>query len=438
MSSEPGALPERFPSSPQWNKNTKLFVTACVTVFLVTVLITFRQIFQYVLLALVLSMVIRPIVDFIDERFGRIPRWLNTLVIYLMLLGGLIAIPVSTLPSLVRQVASFIAGFPTLLEQSVSGVGAFLSQPIEILGGRYTIPVDQIRVEELQQYLGQAVSFVAGSLSSVNALVLNITTVTLTVISSIILCLFLAYYLTKDGHLLADKIVYSMPDGYQEDADHLMNRINLIWGAFLRGQLILMLTIGVLTFIVASILGLPNPVALGVIAGLMEIIPYAGPLLAAVPAVLLAWFQPEASWAGMLVGPFWFTMITAFAYWLIQQIENYLLVPRILGHQLKLHPALVFIAALAGWQLAGIFGIFLASPMLATLRLLGTFIFGKLTDQTISDLTPDEVISAEITPSPEPVKPINTDSLQPAVLRSNVAENGNSAETISPPLSSLD
>ena len=399
-----------------------MFVAACVTVFVVAVLVTFNQLFRFIILALVVSMVFRPIVDFIDARFGRIPRWLTTLIVYLLLLSGMIAIPVSTLPSIVAQVAQFISELPTMLELSIVGVTEFLTEPVTILGGRYTIPVDQITVNEFQQYLGQLVSLIAGSLSSVNSLILNITSVTVSFISSTVFVLFLSYYLTKDGHVLADKIIHFVPDGYHDDAHNLMERSNLIWGAFLRGQLILMLTMGIVTFVVASILGLPNPVVLGVIAGAMEIIPYAGPVLAAIPAAMLAWFQHDVSWLGMLVNPFWFTIITLGCYWLVQQLENYVLVPRILGHQLKLHPAFVFVAALAGWQLAGVFGIFLASPMLATLRLFGTFVYGKLTDQTISDLQPliEEDTEANSAESSTPEQPDQAaDGLKPAVLRTN-------------------
>lgn len=413
--------PRHFPSSPSWAKNTKLFVTACVILFLVTLLTTFGQLVLYIILALVLSLVLRPIVDFIDNRITRFPRWLLTALIYLLLLGGLLAIPLSTIPSLVRQVAQFIADFPNLLELSISNITEFLREPISILGGRYYIPVNEITVDEFQQYLGQAVSVIGGSLTSFNSLVVNITSLTLNFVSQTIFILFLSFYFTKDGRIMAAAILKLAPDDYQDDVHHLLSRSYLIWGAFLRGQVTLMLIIGIITFIIASILGLPNPVALAVIAGLLEVIPYIGPALAAIPAGFLAWFQYDTSWLGGLMTPFWFTALTLGAYWLIQQIENYVLLPRIMGHQLKLHPAFVFVAVLAGWQIAGISGIFLASPALATMGLFGKFIYGKLTDQTMDEVIEEAMTSAEITPpltTPTPPK----SNLTPAILRSDPSQ----------------
>ena len=398
MSQTPGDIPRRFPSSPRWSKNTKLFVTACVLAFLVAVLVTFRQLALYVLLALVFSLVIRPIVDFLDNRLTKVPRWLTTLLIYLLVFGSLLAAPISRIPTWIRQVAEFLNALPNLLELVINNVTAFLSEPIVLFRGLITIPVDELSVDQIQQYLGDIVTFVASGLTSfINSIIVIITSGAIGFLSSTVFVLFLSFYFTKDGHILAQKLLRLAPDQYHDDMHFMFHRSNLIWGAFLRGQLILMLTIGVITFIAASILGLPNPVALAIVAGSMEIIPYAGPLLAAVPALLLAWFQADVSWLGTLTGPLWFTVITAATYWLIQQIENYFLVPRIMGHQLKLHPAFVFIGALAGWQLAGIFGIFLAAPLIATIRLIGAFIYGKLTDQAIADMVelPDEAVNSD-------------------------------------------
>ncbi len=403
-------LPSKFPTSPKWSKSTKLFVTACVLIFSVTLLVIFRQLALYVLLALVFSLVIRPIVDYVDERLPKVPRWLATLLIYLLVFGSLFAVPISRIPRWMSQVAEFLNDFPNLLERSVDSFSTLFNEPILILGGRFMIPINEIEVSLLQQYLVDFVSFVGGGMTSfINSFVVVVTTGAIGFISSTVLVLFLSFYFTKDGHLFTKRILRLTPDPYYSDMRFMLTRASLIWGAFLRGQLILMLTIGIITFIVASILGLPNPVALAIVAGTMEIVPYAGPLLAAIPALLIAWFQNDASWLGVLIGPVWFTILTGFSYWLIQQLENYLLLPRIMGHQLKLHPAFVFVAALAGWQIAGIFGIFLAAPVLATMKLVSAFIYGKLTDQAVRDMVVIEndengegdrdLISAETSPS---------------------------------------
>ncbi len=375
--------PEQFPSSPKWSKGTKMFVAAWVGVFLVTLLWTFSQLFVMIIFALVLSLVVRPMVDWIDSRSPRIPRLVTTLVIYLGLLGGLFSIPLSATPSLVRQVTTLVNNFPDLISRILENTVLFLSQPIELFGGRYSIPVNQITVTEFQQLAGNLVSLLGASATSLSGVVSNLATLTVGFLSRTVFVLFLAFWFTKDGHLAADALIRAAPEGYHEDLQYVLGRIGLIWGAFLRGQLTLMVVMGTVVFIVTSILGLPNPVALGVFAGFAELVPIAGPILAAIPAILLAYFQSDASWLGGLLNPFWFMLIVGGSYWLLQQFENYLLVPRIMGHQLNLHPAVVFVAALAGYQLAGVLGILLASPTLATIRLFFRFINGKMFDTPI-------------------------------------------------------
>jgi predicted PurR-regulated permease PerM len=360
-----------------------VFVAAWIGVFLVAILATFSQLVVLIMFALVLSLVIRPMVDWIDRRYPRIPRLLTTLVIYLGLLGGLLAIPISATPGLVRQITTLVNNLPTLIGRIADNTALFLSEPISLFGGRYVIPVNEITVEEFRQLAGNIVTLLGSSATSMSSMISNFATFTVAFLSQTVFVLFLAFWFTKDGKLAGNALVHAAPTGYHEDLHYIISRIGLIWGAFLRGQLTLMLVMGVVVFIVTSILGLPNPVALGVFAGFAELVPIAGPILAAIPAVLLAYFQSDASWIGTLMNPFWFMLIVGGSYWLLQQLENYFLVPRIMGHQLNLHPAVVLVAALAGYQLTGVLGILLAAPTLATLRLFFRFINGKMFDTPI-------------------------------------------------------
>lgn len=128
-------------------------------------------------------------------------------------------------------------------------------------------------------------------------------------------------------------------------------------GGWVRGQLIISLVIGVLSYIVYQVLGLPAALALAVIAGLLEVIPTLGPVLAAIPAVLIAFtISPELAF------------ITLLANVGIQQLENHLIAPKILQYTAKLHPIVIILVLYIGSQLAGLLGILLAVPF--TLLLL--------------------------------------------------------------------
>jgi predicted PurR-regulated permease PerM len=186
--------------------------------------------------------------------------------------------------------------------------------------------------------------------------------------------------MVKDYRELWASIVALAPKSYHSDLQHLGRDISDTWNDFLRGQLILGFVVGVIVTSVAIVLELPNPLALGLLAGLLEFIPNIGPTIAALPAVLFAFFQNDISWLGTAVGPVWFAIIVLGIYTLIQQVENNFLVPRIIGRSLNLHSLIVFIGALAGASIAGVLGILLAAPILASGRIIIKYIYNKLLD----------------------------------------------------------
>jgi len=148
-------------------------------------------------------------------------------------------------------------------------------------------------------------------------------------------------------------------------APGLGGRIGRLWLIYLRGQILCALGIGALTWIVGSGLGLEGALWLGLFAGLMETVPHVGPLIATVPAVIVAlWLGssviPVANWV--------FALIIAGVYIAIQQVGSLIIQPKVLGQELELPPLVVLVAIVAGAALGGIAGLYLAVPLLATLR----------------------------------------------------------------------
>jgi GNAT superfamily N-acetyltransferase len=208
----------------------------------------------------------------------------------------------------------------------------------------------------------------------------SVATVTISTVGWIIIILVLSFYMVKDHRHLFGSLVDLVPVAYREDMYHLAYEVSGTWNAFLRGQLTLSLVVGGLTFVVASFIGLPNALLLALLAALFEFIPTLGPVLAAIPAVLVAFFQSNASWLGSQMSPFWFALLVVGLYILIQQFENMVLIPRIIGRTLNLHPLIVWLGALAGYAITGILGVLLAAPVLATFRLIFLYIYRKMAD----------------------------------------------------------
>jgi predicted PurR-regulated permease PerM len=158
----------------------------------------------------------------------------------------------------------------------------------------------------------------------------------------------------------------------------LRQQITDAWSAFLRGQLVMGVVMVVITTVVCTAVGLPYAVLMGLIAGLTEFIPNLGPIIALIPAVLVALLEGSSF---LPLTNFWFAVLVTGLYMAIQQVEGNLLLPRVMGSSLNLHPLVVLIGIIVGGSLAGILGMLLAAPVLATLRIVSHYVFCRLYDR---------------------------------------------------------
>jgi len=194
----------------------------------------------------------------------------------------------------------------------------------------------------------------------------------------LIIILMITFYLVKDADRFIEQLDDLAPPGYRDDFVRLRQQITDVWNAFLRGQLLLGGTMILITTVVCTVIGLPYAVVMGLIAGVMEFVPNVGPIIALIPAALVALFQGSSF---LPLDNFWFAVLVTVLYIVIQQVEGNVLVPRILGRSLNLHPLVVLIGIIVGGSLAGILGMLLAAPVLATLRVVGRYVFCRLYDR---------------------------------------------------------
>ena len=182
------------------------------------------------------------------------------------------------------------------------------------------------------------------------------------------------FYVLKDRVALTSQFDRSLPAAWRFDVWAILRIVRQVFGQWVRAQLILGVTVGVFTFIGLLILSATiDPVfgryaiLLSVTAGILELVPIIGPIISAIPAVLLA------ATAGIEA------VIAAFAlYLIVQQVENNVLVPKIQGDAIELHPALVIAAIVIGGSLAGLLGAILALPVTAAMRDVGRYLFRRL------------------------------------------------------------
>lgn len=301
-----------------------------------------RELIFVVLFGIVVAFLLSPLVALL-HRF--MPRWLAVLIAFLgalalVLIGlGFIAAPV------VEQGRNLTSRIPDAVRAMQS------PDPLNIAG--FEIPGDvkqrvgTVLAERGGQLVEQSASFVMG---------------VVTAVVDIVLVLVLALYMLGSTNRIRGFILYVLPRRWRPEAERAEDELAHVFGRYVRGQLLLGLIIGTLNFIAFTALGLPYAALLAVLAGILELIPIVGPIVAGTVAASVAVFQPE---------PFPLVIWVIVAATAIQQLENHLLVPRISGGAVGIHPLAALLSVAIGIQLFGIAGGLFAVPLAGVVALYG-------------------------------------------------------------------
>jgi predicted PurR-regulated permease PerM len=367
---------------------------------LALVVLRLSDVIPIVAAAVVLAYLLTPTANFIEKRIlihgplsHRTHRNLAVLVTYLLIAAAFIVLLLVVIPAMIAQFEEFARRLPDLLRGLEQTLESLLNQPLTfngepiLLGGKPFIPLERLReamgVQHITDLLQLQDINVVGTTQSLIGLIpgpaFNFVGGALTIVVNLILLLSMTFFLVRDGAVFIEKAVQITPLFYRGDLRRLLYELSSVWDAYLRGQITLAVIMGTGAFILATVLGVPNPLILALISGVLEFIPSIGAGLAIFPAAFLA-FTATSSTFPLLEG-FPFALVAIVAWAVLQNIEAIFLVPRIMGRRLNLHPFVVIVGLLAGASLAGVLGIILAAPIVASLRIFGQYIYGKLTDR---------------------------------------------------------
>ena len=368
-------------ASPKWNRNVKVFVAGLGIVLGLVAVYYFRNIVRYLVIAAVLAYVLNPFIQLIADK-SPLKRNHSILLVYLGLiiavLWGIITLGLSGY----TQVTSLITSLPALIDTSVIWLNNFMATPIKI-GPLPAIDLSNMPLDNLLGDLTVIAQESANSLlqrsGDVVGGVAKATVWSASFIGNLVLILIFSIYLSFDlprmGNLVGD---LADTPGYRADAERLSRDFGRIWRAYLRGQVTLAISMFLIVWITLMVLGVSNAFALGVLSGLMEFLPIVGPFVGTIVAIFVALFQ-AANWMGL--AGWQLALLVGIVMLIIQQIENTVMVPRIVGKALDLHPLVTMIAVVMGTTIAGILGAVLAAPVVATIKLVGTYCWRKLFDK---------------------------------------------------------
>ncbi len=364
--------------SRPWSKSTKQWVITCLVVAGSLLLYRVRSLLPPVILACLLAYLLSPVVGLLARV--RLSRTQATAVSYLVLLLAIVLAVSLLVPMVVQQIASIDVD----LQQIYQSVLRIKDTYQTITFSDYTIELSQL-FDQLQEGLVQLITrFASRSAEEMLGIAFGLASGFASTFVWLIFILVVSFWLLKDADGINTAIGGLVPPDYWEDVDVLRGKIGAVWNSFFRGLLLLSVTIGVITGVLTWVVGVKNALLLGILAGVLEVVPTLGPIIACIPAVAVAYFQGSTH---LPLAQGWFALLVLGLYVLIQQVENNFLAPRILGGSVKLHPLVVMVGAIGGYALGGIVGAFLAAPVIGTLKIVGRYVYDKLIELE----TPEEL-----------------------------------------------
>lgn len=292
-----------------------------------------RDILFLLFISFILMSAMRPLVDRL-ERY-KIHRAIGTLLVYGVVLGGLTAIFAGAIPSLVNQSTRLLQELPTYVLR--------------------VAPSWNIDTREITQQL----SPIGENLVKVTVGIFS------NIVSTITVLVFTFYFLLERRHLEQFLVDTLGQETGKRTAD-IVRLVEKSLGSWLLGELTLMGCVGLLSYLGLSLLRIDFVLPLAILAGLLEIVPMIGPIVAAVPAVLVA----------LTVSPF-LALATVALYFVVQQVENNIFVPIIMKRAVDLPPVITILSLMVGGRLAGITGAVLAIPTVVMLRVVLTELLSK-------------------------------------------------------------
>jgi predicted PurR-regulated permease PerM len=364
---------------PPWSTPTKLIVVLLLLGLGIFLLYRFRAVIIPLILAIILAYILMPLANWIERRL-RMRRSLAILLAYLVLLICLTAIPLLLIPPLAAQANELNLD----VQRIYANIEGLLDRPTVIAG--QTIDVQAA----LRQVMGSVRGLVEPFFGQTLLFAIEI-------VSSLIWVIFIvviSFYLVKDVDALQGWIEHLVPPAYLEDFIRLRAEISQIWNAFFRGQLALAFIVATIFTIVGFAIGLPFALAMAVLAGLLEFMPSLGHGIWLIMAASLSLFF-GSTWIPL---PNWiFTLIVIGLHLFFQQFDLNYLIPRVIGRRLHLPPLVVILGIVSGALLAGVLGIVLAAPTIASMRVVGHYLYANLLD-----LEPFPATAADELPAPNP------------------------------------
>lgn len=362
---------------------TLLFGTAVALAFYARVLVT------SLVIASIITYILNPIARFFENRF-RMPHRIAATVAYGLFIVVILTGLATSTPVIISRVTGLAQELDTLIldvEAAIEGNTAFLGFDLPLIDW-----LENFRVTTASNIVPADLLSIASNVSA-NMLWVLVTFVTI-------------FYLLQDWRKLRDWVFVQVPISRRDDVVRLYFEIKNVWQAYLRGQLVLMFVVGLLSWLGAAALGLQGAWVIGLLAGILDVVPSVGPTIAAVIGIGVAFLTGSSF---LPVSNVIFAIMVLVLFLVVQGAENIWLRPRILGNSLHMHPAFVFIGVMSSLALAGVFVTLVIVPVMGTVGVLWQYLRARMlgVEPWSDDAMPDEVRVTLDSTSHLKTKPLN-------------------------------
>lgn len=324
-------------------------------VFVRYLLTPLSVVFAPVVFAGVLVYLLNPLVSWLQRK--GVPRALSVTMVFVVFVGGIVLLFSWLIPLLVEQISGFVDEAPEYTQRIVDRINAFAAA--RGFEWRVEVTSDDI-VEFFQGNREQIVGFLGG-LGSFAGQLVHLT-------ATLVIGMILSVYILVDLPGMSARMQERIPVEYRDEARLLAEKVSTTLGGFFRGQLLVAAFVGVASAIVLTWpVKLPFAILVGMIAGIFNLVPLIGPFLAMVPAAALGLLSDRpitALWA-----------IIALAA--VQQIDNHIVSPNVMSRTVQLHPITVMLGLLVGGTIAGIVGMLITIPIIASAKIIALFLWQR-------------------------------------------------------------
>jgi predicted PurR-regulated permease PerM len=339
-----------------WSTPARYLTLVIILAFVLGLIWYARSIFQPLIIAGLIAYIMMPLVNLLKNTTG-MGHKLAVNLIYFALLSLFLASPVVFVPELLSQLQAFSDDLLRLYEQTL----LFFDKPF-VLG-----PL----IIEVGDYFPEVENSIATVLTSLPERALHILESTSRNTAWFFVIVVAVYYLLMDWDKIREGMIRQAPQDFQRDARIIFLEIKDIWAAYLRSQIALMVIVGIVFSIAWLAIGIPSAIILGILAGLLTIIPDLGPMIAVGVAIAVAFLEGSNF---LPLSNFWFAILTFLIYLVLINFKNIWLRPRLMGRSVHLHEGLVFIAIIAAVLLQGILGAIIIVPVIASALAIGRYL----------------------------------------------------------------